>query len=167
MIVTSNVDHIVCLRRNAAFRAAYRSAFLVTADGMPVFLYARLRGAPVGERAPGSDLIAVLIDRFDRARHRPFFVCASLGVAEALNARLAVRGFAPGRAAFAAPPFGFEDDAAYSRDLAAPDSRARHDPPRPRRRRAEVRDLGAPPPPPDRQPATSCRSAPASNTRSV
>ena len=45
LIVTSNVDHIVCLRRDAAFRAAYRSAWLITADGMPVYLFARLRGA--------------------------------------------------------------------------------------------------------------------------
>ncbi len=118
LILTSNVDHIVCLRKNPAFRDAYRSAFLITADGMPVYLYARLRGASVTERAPGSDLIATLLERFDCTRHRPFFVCANLGVAGALAARLAARGFAPGCAAFAAPPFGFEDDAAYSRDLA-------------------------------------------------
>jgi N-acetylglucosaminyldiphosphoundecaprenol N-acetyl-beta-D-mannosaminyltransferase len=117
LIVTSNVDHVVCLRRNEDFRAAYGSAFIVTADGMPVFLYARLRGTRIRRRAPGSDLIAILIDRFDCTRHRPFFVCANAGVAEALSDRLSWRGFAPGCAAFAAPPFGFEDDEAYSRDL--------------------------------------------------
>ena len=118
LVLTSNVDHIVCLRRDAAFRAAYRSAWLITADGMPVYLFARLRGVPLNGRAPGSDLIAMVIDRFASGRHRPFFVCASVGVAEALSARLARRGFASGCAGFAAPPFGFEEDEAYSRDLA-------------------------------------------------
>lgn len=114
LIVTANVDHIVCLRRSPAFRAAYRSAWLTTADGMPVYLYARWRGVRLRERAPGSDLIATLIRRFEPSRHRPFFVCANQGVADALAARLSA-DLIP--AAFAAPPFGFEADPAYCRTL--------------------------------------------------
>ena len=43
-IYTANLDHIVHLRRNPRLRQAYGKAWAVTADGTPVFLYAKLRG---------------------------------------------------------------------------------------------------------------------------
>jgi N-acetylglucosaminyldiphosphoundecaprenol N-acetyl-beta-D-mannosaminyltransferase len=118
LLATCNVDHIVQLRRDAAFRAAYRAAWTVTADGMPVYLYARRQRPDLRGRIAGSDLIATLLDRFDPRRHRPFFVCATIGVAERLEARLATRGFDRATAGFAAPPFGFEHDPEYSTLLA-------------------------------------------------
>jgi N-acetylglucosaminyldiphosphoundecaprenol N-acetyl-beta-D-mannosaminyltransferase len=118
LLATCNVDHIVQLRRDAEFRAAYRSAWTVTADGMPVYLYARRRRPAMCGRIAGSDLIATLLKRFDSRRHRPFFVCASVGVAERLEVLLADRGFDRRTAGFAAPPFGFEHDTSYSTGLA-------------------------------------------------
>jgi N-acetylglucosaminyldiphosphoundecaprenol N-acetyl-beta-D-mannosaminyltransferase len=118
LLATCNVDHIVQLRRDAEFRAAYRSAWTVTADGMPVYLYARRRRPELRGRIAGSDLIATLLEQFDSRRHRPFFVCASVGVAERLEARLADRGFDGRSVGFAAPPFGFEHDSGYSAELA-------------------------------------------------
>jgi hypothetical protein len=44
-IFTANLDHIVQLRLNDRLRRAYGRAWVVTADGMPVFLYAKVRGA--------------------------------------------------------------------------------------------------------------------------
>ena len=61
LLVTANLDHVVTLARNARFRAAYDNAWLVTADGMPVYLYARGRGVDVTERVTGADLCPVLL----------------------------------------------------------------------------------------------------------
>jgi N-acetylglucosaminyldiphosphoundecaprenol N-acetyl-beta-D-mannosaminyltransferase len=118
LLVTSNVDHIARLRSDQLFRAAYRSSWMVTADGMPVYLYARLRQRHIKGRIAGSDLIAALLDRFDPARHRPFFVCANLAVCGGLRERLHACGFDEDAASFAAPPFGFESDRDYSAALA-------------------------------------------------
>jgi N-acetylglucosaminyldiphosphoundecaprenol N-acetyl-beta-D-mannosaminyltransferase len=118
LIVTCNVDHIVQLRRDRAFRAAYRSAWITTADGTPVYLYARRQRPDLRGRIAGSDLIGSLLQRFDVHRHRPFFVCVNAGVADRLEASLAARGLGAGTVGFAAPPFGFEGDPGYSIELA-------------------------------------------------
>ncbi len=116
-LFTINVAHVTRLRRDAAFRQAYRRAWLVTVDGTPVHLLARLRGAAV-EKVAGSDLVAGLFGtRFDGMRG--FFVVSSDATARALRAGLVARGFADEALAFVVPPFGFERDAAYSQALAA------------------------------------------------
>lgn len=58
-LATLNLDHIVKLRRDAAFRAAYRAQSHVVADGNPIVWVSKLAGAPV-ELLPGSELIAPL-----------------------------------------------------------------------------------------------------------
>jgi N-acetylglucosaminyldiphosphoundecaprenol N-acetyl-beta-D-mannosaminyltransferase len=55
-VFTLNLDHVVKLRRNAEFRAAYGAARYVTADGLPIVWAGRLTGANVG-RVTGADLI--------------------------------------------------------------------------------------------------------------
>jgi N-acetylglucosaminyldiphosphoundecaprenol N-acetyl-beta-D-mannosaminyltransferase len=55
-VATLNLDHLAKLRHDAAFRAAYAQADLVTADGNPVVWLARLAGRPVA-LLPGSDLM--------------------------------------------------------------------------------------------------------------
>lgn len=55
-IATLNLDHLVKLRSNADFAAAYRAHSHVTADGNPVVWLSRLAGRQV-ELIPGSDLI--------------------------------------------------------------------------------------------------------------
>jgi len=116
LLFTANLDHIVKMRGNAAFRAAYERAAFVTADGMPVYLYARLRGVPLEERVTGADLFPALMARLDAARHRPFFVVSDTETAARIEARLAERGFPD--VPVAVPPFGFETDEAYSSALA-------------------------------------------------
>ncbi len=59
-LATLNVDHLVKLRRDPAFAAAYATLDLVTADGNPVVWLSRLGGQPV-ELIPGSDLIVPLM----------------------------------------------------------------------------------------------------------
>lgn len=54
-VATLNLDHLVKLRRDAAFRDAYAATDFVVADGNPVIWLARLQGTRIG-LAPGSDL---------------------------------------------------------------------------------------------------------------
>src|SRR5689334_15427724 len=56
-VFTLNLDHVVKMRKDAKFRAAYRRAGLITADGFPIVLACNLRGKRVS-RVAGSDLIA-------------------------------------------------------------------------------------------------------------
>jgi len=59
---TLNLDHIVKLRRSAAFRDAYRRATFVCADGWPIaWLANRAAGRRAVERAAGADLIEPLL----------------------------------------------------------------------------------------------------------
>lgn len=118
MVVTTNIDHVVNLLRDARFRAAYRSAWAATADGMPVALYARLRGASLPGRVAGPDLFASLMARLAPDRHRPFFLVSREDTGRRLQQWLVSKGFQPGSAVFVCPPFGFEHDDAVSRDLA-------------------------------------------------
>lgn len=119
LVATLNLDHVVRLQRDPDFRAAYARAALATADGAPVFAYARWRGAAVVERAPGSDLLADLVQAWSPGRHRPFFVVSRPATGEALRGLLAAKGFGTKAVEWACPPFGFERDAVASDALAA------------------------------------------------
>jgi N-acetylglucosaminyldiphosphoundecaprenol N-acetyl-beta-D-mannosaminyltransferase len=119
MVFTLNLDHVVQLSRgNVAFRMAYDRAQTVTADGMPIYRYARLRGVPLPGRAPGADLLPALIDRLVPGKHRPFFVTSDLETASRIKSLLIKRDFDASAVASAVPPFGFELDEHYSGELA-------------------------------------------------
>ena len=117
-VVTANLDHIAHLSNNADFRTAYRRAWAVTADGMPVFVYAKLRGAASPSRVPGSDLVAELLPALSPATDRVFFVASSWQTGRKLQAFLVSKGFHRSDVKFEVPAFGFESDAAFSNQLA-------------------------------------------------
>lgn len=117
-IHTANLDHIVQLRRNPRLRQAYDKAWAVTADGMPVFLYAKARGARLRMRVTGADLFGDILALLDPWNHRCFFVASSAETGRGLVAWLTRRGFSRTSADFIVPPRGFENDTAYSSDLA-------------------------------------------------
>jgi N-acetylglucosaminyldiphosphoundecaprenol N-acetyl-beta-D-mannosaminyltransferase len=117
-IYTANLDHIVHLRRNQKFRSAYRRAWVVTADGTPVFLYAMLRGAVSPERVTGADLFGDILGLIAPLEHRCFFVASSPETASLLTDWLVAREFDRASIDYEVPPFGFEKDVAYSTDLA-------------------------------------------------
>jgi N-acetylglucosaminyldiphosphoundecaprenol N-acetyl-beta-D-mannosaminyltransferase len=117
-ILTANLDHIVQIRNNPELRAAYHGAWVVTADGMPVFVYARMRGASALSRVTGSDLVAEVLPALSPAGNRCFFVASNEVVAERLRAYLVTRGFTQESLAFAIPPYGFDHDPSYSDQLA-------------------------------------------------
>lgn len=58
-VFTINLDHVVKLRSDPTFRAAYGRARIVLADGFPIVLSGRLQGRDV-VRTAGSDLILPL-----------------------------------------------------------------------------------------------------------
>lgn len=58
-LATINLDHLVKLRRDPAFAAAYAAQDLVCADGNPIVWLSRLAGRPVS-LVPGSDMILPL-----------------------------------------------------------------------------------------------------------
>ncbi|MGX9854071.1 WecB/TagA/CpsF family glycosyltransferase [Limimaricola variabilis] len=110
-LATLNLDHLVKLPRDGAFRDAYAAQDLVTADGNPVVWLARLAGREVA-LLPGSDLITPLAE-LAAAQGVPVALIggteASLeAAAGALEARV------PGLrvAARIAPPMGFDPEGA-------------------------------------------------------
>ena len=118
IVCTANLDHIVNLQRNASMRAAYDDAWCVTADGMPVFAYARMKRDAVPSRVTGSDIVKDLLVTLPQEGTRCYFVASCAETAEGIRRLLVARGFAPEALAFVVPPFGFERDVAWSTDLA-------------------------------------------------
>ena len=111
LIVTANVDHVVNLTRVTEFRDAYNFAWLIVADGAPIYAYARLRGIPLIERITGADLFLDLVTQFDQ-RHRPFFVASTEEAAQRTLGKLAAAGSCTEHFAYVVPPFGFDEDEA-------------------------------------------------------
>jgi exopolysaccharide biosynthesis WecB/TagA/CpsF family protein len=74
-VFTLNLDHIVKLRRNGAFRAAYERARIVLADGFPIVLSGRLQRRHV-QRTTGADLIEPLCAEASR-RNLPILLYGS------------------------------------------------------------------------------------------
>lgn len=119
-VVTLNLDHLVKLRRNPAFRRAYAAARIVTADGAPVAALARLQNGSI-ERATGADMLVPLVEAAAEAK-LPIYLYGSRNeiIAEAgralasrCNNRLDIVGSsAPGQSF---DPFGPEADAAIAR----------------------------------------------------
>ena len=58
-VCTLNLDHVVQLQQRPDFRAAYRRARFVTADGFPIVMLSRLLGTPI-KRTTGADLVEPL-----------------------------------------------------------------------------------------------------------
>lgn len=110
-VATLNLDHMVKLRGDPAFRDAYVRHSHVVADGNPVVWLSRLAGRPV-ELVPGSELVQPLAAI--AARHD--VPVALMGSTDAALAAAADRLQAahPGLRVVAriAPGFGFDPDGA-------------------------------------------------------
>jgi N-acetylglucosaminyldiphosphoundecaprenol N-acetyl-beta-D-mannosaminyltransferase len=117
LVVTANMDHIVNLTRSSEFRCAYYNARVATADGMPVYLYAKLRGIKLPCRVTGADLFEALMQSLSPKNHRAFFIVSRLSTGAKLKDWLVKRGFDESSVEVACPPFGFEKDIEYSAQL--------------------------------------------------
>lgn len=115
-IATMNLDHIVKLKKDPAFQAAYLAHDLRVADGNPVVWLSRLSGRPV-ELIPGADLVRSIAG-LAAAKKAPI---ALVGATDASLARAAKRLCAeiPGLeiACRIAPPMHFDPDGDAARKL--------------------------------------------------
>lgn len=117
LVVTCNMDHARELGINSNFRAAYRSATIVTMDGKPLQAYARIRTGVKVPHVTGADLFLHMFEHLDPAKHRPFFVTSSEEVGSSIMAMLAQKGFDPSACHYIVPPFGFERNDAATETL--------------------------------------------------
>ncbi len=110
-VATPNLDHVVKLRRDAAFRAAYARQTHVVADGNPIVWLQRLAGRPV-DLVTGSDLIAPLMALAARLQVPVAFVGSRDAVLEGAAARLTAAHPGLRIVAKIAPPYGFDPNSA-------------------------------------------------------
>lgn len=106
-LATVNLDHLVKLRRDPAFRAAYAAQDLVVADGNPIVWLSRLAARPVA-LVPGSDLVLPLARLAAGAGVPVALVGSTAGALEGAAERMAAE--VPGLRITArlAPPMGFD-----------------------------------------------------------
>ena len=110
-VVTPNVDHIVKLETNTAFRAAYNGSALIVADGRPVVMASRMLGRPLPGTVPGSDLVPAIFDRFHadaKDELKVFLLGAAPGVAERAKAAMSTKWSHVNVVGTLSPSFGFE-----------------------------------------------------------
>lgn len=117
-LATINMDHLVKLRHDPAFRAVYAAQDLVVADGNPIVWLSRLARRPVA-LVPGSDMVVPLA----RAARRAGVSVALIGTTEPALAAAAdtLRAKVPGLeiAAQIAPPMGFDPQGDAARRILA------------------------------------------------
>jgi N-acetylglucosaminyldiphosphoundecaprenol N-acetyl-beta-D-mannosaminyltransferase len=106
-VFTLNLDHVVKMRKVATFRAAYRRAGLITADGFPIVLACRLQGKRVS-RVAGSDLIAPICEEAARSGKSIYLFGSSLQVLIKASRLLRERNTGLTIAGVFAPPQGFD-----------------------------------------------------------
>lgn len=104
--VTPNVDHVIRLREDAAFRALYAEADHVLLDSRFLARLLALRGVHCGV-TPGSDLTAGLFEHGMQPDDRIVVIGGSAAQIAQLQARYGVT-----RLAHHNPPMGFIDDPA-------------------------------------------------------
>ncbi|SMY06877.1 WecB/TagA/CpsF family glycosyltransferase [Flavimaricola marinus] len=117
-LATLNLDHLVKLRNDAAFAAAYASQDLITADGNPVVWLSRLGGKEVA-LLPGADLVIPLAKLAVREGRS----VALLGTTDPNLSKSAeaLQAIVPGLevALKIAPPMGFDPEGDAALDMFA------------------------------------------------
>jgi len=108
-IATLNLDHLVKLRRSAAFQRAYAAQDFVVADGNPVVWLGRLAGTRL-ELMPGSDLVLPLAGAAAQSGRGVALLGATPETLE--RAAAALQAQVPGLevAACLAPPYGLDPE---------------------------------------------------------
>jgi N-acetylglucosaminyldiphosphoundecaprenol N-acetyl-beta-D-mannosaminyltransferase len=81
-VFTPNVDHVVQVEKNLAFRAAYDTVDLSLVDGQPLVWASRLLGAPLPEKISGSDLVLPLLRRSAERGWRVYLLGGAPGAGE-------------------------------------------------------------------------------------
>lgn len=126
-VATPNVDHIVRLSRDAAFRQAYAGASLVLADGMPLIWASRPLGRPLKSRVTGADLFPNVCAMAASIGKSVFLLGGRDGVAARAARNLQARHPGLHIAGVYSPPMGFERDPAEHQRIVERINRARPD----------------------------------------
>lgn len=119
-VCTGNLDHLVWMTKDEAFRAAYDAADLVVADGAPIVWLSRLAArrsrSTLPERVTGSDLFWELASASARHHLRLFFLGGVPGAA-AKAAEIAERRYPGARVCgtYCPPSSTFHDDEEQAR----------------------------------------------------
>jgi len=106
--VTPNVDHLIKLRHDPEFRAAYAAADLSVPDGVPLLWASRLLGTPLPERVNGTDLFVRLCAMAARKDYSVYLVGGAPGTAAAATRVLREQHDGLRIAGNACPPIGFD-----------------------------------------------------------
>ena len=106
-LATINLDHLVKLQRDPAFRADYAAQDLVCADGNPIVWLSRLARKPVA-LVPGSDMIVPLAQQAVRAGVPVALMGSTDESLAAASAALQERVAGLQVCAAIAPPMGFD-----------------------------------------------------------
>ena len=107
-IATLNLDHVVKLRRDPAFRAAYLAQSHVVADGNPIVWMAHLAGRRDVALVPGSELITPVAALAARLGVPLAFLGSTDTVLRAAADQLVADHPGLQVAACVAPPYGFD-----------------------------------------------------------
>lgn len=108
--VTPNVDHLVKLKTDVAFRQSYQKADLIVADGVPLLWASRFLGTPLKGRVNGTDLFERMVARASETGQSVFFLGGEEGSAEKAAKQLRERHPKLQIAGWYCPPVGFERD---------------------------------------------------------
>jgi N-acetylglucosaminyldiphosphoundecaprenol N-acetyl-beta-D-mannosaminyltransferase len=114
-VVTPNVDHIVKVEHNAAFKAAYDNASMVLADGMPLLWAGRFLKTPIRQKVSGSDLFPRFCEVAAARGHKLFFLGGLPGAVERSAELLSQRHPGLNVVGMHCPPMGFENDPVENR----------------------------------------------------
>lgn len=117
-LATINLDHLVKLGRNPAYRKAYAAHDLICADGNPIVWLSRLARHPV-QLVPGSDMVRPMLEVAARAGRSVALVGSTEATLQAATARL--RTDIPGLvvALCHAPAMGFDPTGDEARQVLA------------------------------------------------
>ena len=130
-VCTGNLDHLVIAERDPEFRAAYRNADFVVADGKPVVWLSKLAARKVDpqlpERVAGSDLFWELARASAETKLRIFLLGGAPGAAEQAIIKLKERYPKVRIAGTYCPPFETFDTAAEQENIRRAISSARPD----------------------------------------
>lgn len=107
-VVTPNIDHIVRVQKDLAFRGAYEGASLILADGMPLLWAARYLGFRLKQKVSGSDLFAIFPATAAKNGHRLYFMGGRPGAAQRSAEVLTARYPGLQVVGVDCPPLGFE-----------------------------------------------------------
>jgi len=116
-VITANVDHVVKLAKNPAYRKVYDEAALNLADGVPLMWAGKFLGTPLKKKISGSDLLPIVCRESARKGYRLFFMGGRQEAAEL--AAIKFREQFPGLQIVGTycPPFGFEKDNAENEKI--------------------------------------------------